>query len=373
MNKDTLIKELPSQSNKASEHTKCRIDNQRHSPLISIIVPVYNVEDFLPKCLDSLINQTYQRLEIVLVNDGSKDNSLDICYKYSEHDSRIKVINQSNQGMSIARNVALKASNGEFILYVDSDDFLSTKSLEILLTQQLQDESDICIVEKTYWYYSENNTKEFRLTENYQKCHLDEILLIDDIHLYSPCTKLYKRSFLENIDFPPGLLHEDVFYWIAILAKQPKISIGFGSVYYYRKNNDFSITRIGNNMRERKVHLAKSFRMGVDFALNNGVSDNFKLCLLNSFFLFCPSPEQFSIEDEQYIIEKLLANTPNYIKSLESKSELVREYRYLFKVIYFDKRLLRINLFPRLRRYVLDFSIKFAGLFTFRFIFGRAV
>lgn len=370
MNKDSLAKKRPSQGN---NNSKNKIDSLKDTPLISIIVPVYNVEEFLPKCLDSLINQTYRHLELILVNDGSKDNSLEICYEYSKSDSRIKVINQSNQGMSVARNVALQASSGEFILYVDSDDFLSTESLEILLTQQLKDKSDICIVEKTYWYYGKNKTKEFRLTENYQKCYLDEILLIDDIHLYSPCTKLYKRSFLENIDFPAGLLHEDVFYWIAILAKQPKISIGFGSVYYYRKNNDFSITRIGNNMRERKVHLAKSFRMGVDFALDNNVSDNFKLCLLNSFFLFCPSPEQFSIEDEQYIIRKLLASTPNYIKSLESKSELVREYQYLFKVIYYDKRLLRINLFPRFRRYVLDFSIKFAGLFTFRFIFGRAV
>ena len=101
--------------------------------LISIIVPVYNVSEYLPRCLDSLINQTYKNIEIILVNDGSTDNSLEICKKYAEKDLRIKVIDKENGGISSARNTGIAEASGEWIGFVDSDDYIEPCTYEIFL------------------------------------------------------------------------------------------------------------------------------------------------------------------------------------------------------------------------------------------------
>ena len=101
--------------------------------MISVIVPVYNVEKYLEECLDSIQNQTFSNIEIILVNDGSSDNSKEICKKYCEQDNRFKLINQTNQGQSVARNTGVAASKGEFIAFVDSDDIIRQDYLEVLM------------------------------------------------------------------------------------------------------------------------------------------------------------------------------------------------------------------------------------------------
>ncbi len=340
--------------------------------LVSIIVPVYNVEKFLEQCLQSLINQSYQKLDIILINDGSTDRSLSICQKYAMQDDRIKLFDQANKGASVARNIGLENARGDYILYVDSDDFIVSDTVEILLQSISREDSDICIFEKLYWYYDEKNKKTFELTRNYQHFSKPEVLLVDDIHLFSPCTKMYKKSLLEGIDFPEQLLHEDVFHWIAVLAKQPKISLAVGSSYYYRKTNQQSVTKIGNNMITRKKHLAQSFRLGVEFAEENQVNDDFKLALLYAFCLFFPSPSPHSLEDEKYIVEQLTANVAAYKKLPPSRASLIEEYRHTFRWFYLDNRKLRVNLLPKLRRSILQFSIELGGFFEFTCILGRA-
>ena len=104
-------------------------------PLISVIVPVYNVEEYLPKCLESIINQTYKNLEIILVDDGSTDNSGIICEDYAEKDKRIKVVHQTNLGISAARNAGLDLCSGDYITFVDSDDYIECDEIEVLVDQ----------------------------------------------------------------------------------------------------------------------------------------------------------------------------------------------------------------------------------------------
>ena len=101
-------------------------------PLISIIVPIYRVEEYLDKCLSSIINQTYKNLEIILVNDGSDDNSIKIAKKYAKKDERIKIIEEDNKGLSCARNTGINASTGKYITFVDSDDFIEENYIEVL-------------------------------------------------------------------------------------------------------------------------------------------------------------------------------------------------------------------------------------------------
>ena len=118
--------------------------------LISIVVPVYNVEEYLSRCLDSIINQTYKNIEIICVNDGSTDNSLKILTTYSELDYRIKIISQENQGLSEARNIGIKNSSGEYIGFIDSDDSIDEKYFEVLYNNLIIHDADISCAKTRY-------------------------------------------------------------------------------------------------------------------------------------------------------------------------------------------------------------------------------
>ena len=130
-------------------------------PLISVIVPVYNVEQYLRQCIDSILNQTYQEIEVLLINDGSTDASDEICREYAERDSRIRYFVKENGGLSDARNYALDRAEGEYVTFVDSDDFLMEQALEKLYATSLLGESDLvvgffCYFEKPYFQLSLN-------------------------------------------------------------------------------------------------------------------------------------------------------------------------------------------------------------------------
>ena len=122
-----------------------------NQPLLSVIIPVYKVEKYLRRCLDSIVNQTYKNLEIILVDDGSPDNSGKICDEYAQNDKRIKVIHQKNKGQGAARNTGIIAANGELITFVDSDDWIENNTYEIMVSKLLQYELDIikCAIVET--------------------------------------------------------------------------------------------------------------------------------------------------------------------------------------------------------------------------------
>lgn len=120
--------------------------------LISVIVPVYNVEKYLPKCLESIINQTYKNLEIILVDDGSTDNSAKICNEYAKNDNRIKVYYKANGGQGSARNYGMKIAKGEFVTFIDSDDYIAEDLCEYLLKFLKQNQLDVAMIQDCYIY-----------------------------------------------------------------------------------------------------------------------------------------------------------------------------------------------------------------------------
>ena len=120
--------------------------------LISVIIPVYNTADYLPRCLDSILNNTYRNLEVICINDGSRDNSLEILNAYSEKDSHVRVINQENGGISAARNNAMDLASGEYIAFVDSDDWVHSHYFEVLLNGLLLHRADIAVCRETEVY-----------------------------------------------------------------------------------------------------------------------------------------------------------------------------------------------------------------------------
>lgn len=204
--------------------------------MISVIVPVYNVEAYLEECLDSVKNQTYTDIEVILVNDGSKDNSQAICELYCEQDSRFHLINQENQGQSAARNHGVKASIGELITFVDSDDVLSIKYQEVLNNYMNE---DIDIVECNYRADRSvfNKLKEAENIQILFEGNSEESVIKSCNYgvSYSPVCKLYRRKLLEDFPFLTGVIYEDIYHGIGVLKFIRKMVRLDYVGYYYRK------------------------------------------------------------------------------------------------------------------------------------------
>lgn len=178
--------------------------------LISVIIPVYMAEKFLHRCVNSVLNQTYQNFEIILINDGSKDKSGMICDEYAKKDKRIKVIHQENQGVSAARNKGLDMARGEWIYFLDSDDYISPKSFELLMCVQKEDDYDIvasghCSVQGKQCIVKSKNWKKLTDFEIIKK----KYFLIEYANFCAG--KLVRKSLWEHIRFPVGVISEDMY------------------------------------------------------------------------------------------------------------------------------------------------------------------
>lgn len=211
--------------------------------MISVIVPVYNVEKYLEECLDSIQNQTYSDIEVILVNDGSLDNSKDICEKYCKEDNRFKLINQANQGQSVARNHGVAASTGEFIAFVDSDDIIRQDYLEVLILYMSE---EVDIVESQFTVHK----KEF-FNENYKEINVifegdsEEAVKAVPKHVLSvnPVTKLYRRSVVEAVPYLEGLIFEDIYSGVGMLKYIRRIIKSDYTGYYYRQHGTSTMHR----------------------------------------------------------------------------------------------------------------------------------
>jgi glycosyltransferase involved in cell wall biosynthesis len=214
-------------------------------PLVSIIIPVYNVADFLSACIDSVICQTYKELEILLINDGSSDNSGNICEDYAKKDHRIKVIHKSNGGLSDARNTGLNIARGEFISFVDSDDIIHKNFIHILLSLLMDSEATIAMCDYAAFSTILPEVTEF---DNSFKLYSGRYMLDN---LYSKkwlpknviaCNKVYKRSVWEELRYPVGVLHEDEYIIHHLFDKADLIAFSSLPLYFYRQR-DTSITK----------------------------------------------------------------------------------------------------------------------------------
>lgn len=231
-------------------------------PLISIVVPVYNVEKYLNKCINSLVNQSYKNLELILVNDGSKDKSGNICDEWKSKDNRIKVIHKENGGLSSARNVGMDCANGDFISFVDSDDWVDKKFIECLYNQLEINHADIaaCTIVKSYKNYDELqpiNQKKVRFTKEEA---LDTLLSGRDFCAVA-WNKLYKKNIIGNVRFPVGKIHEDEFFSYRVIANANILVLVPDAKYFYRQ-------RSGSIMQEWSIaHLdvLEAFKERMDF------------------------------------------------------------------------------------------------------------
>lgn len=221
------------------------------SPLISVIVPVYNVEQYLEECVDSIIEQTYKNLEIILVDDGSLDRCPEICESYKDKDNRIVVIHQENQGLSAARNSGILAAKGEFIAFVDSDDYINRHTYEKMIKAQQEYEADIvaCGVK----VFNDGEKPEEKVTSDVSIYSVSEVLktyLYDDSNIsVIACNKLYRRKAFDNVLFEKGRLFEDFIPITKIIISSSKIVSVDSELYYYRHREN-SINTANFNVKK---------------------------------------------------------------------------------------------------------------------------
>ena len=202
---------------------------------ISIIIPVYNVEKYLSSCVESLLSQTIsENLEIILVNDGSTDNSGNICDEYAKKDKRIKVFHQQNQGVCAARNKGMEMASGEFLTFVDADDYMPHDAIEALYKDITENNADMAIG-KMASDIDKNTYSNILTVWKDEECLING--LQDHPALYGCCNKLYKMELVKDIRFEVGRkVHEDGYFVFLTLIKLPVVTVRDKHTYTYRYN-----------------------------------------------------------------------------------------------------------------------------------------
>lgn len=204
-----------------------------HTPLISVIVPVYKVEPYLDRCVQSIVDQTYTNLEIILVDDGSPDNCPAMCDAWAAKDSRIRVIHKANGGLSDARNAGMAIAKGEYIGFVDSDDWISEDYIDYLYRAVVERNADISACDIRIVYEMSSAEHSAFNCERYTAEQALDTLTRGETFRAVAWNKLYRRDLLEGERFPVGRYHEDEFFTYRILAKAERLSYVDCGLYFY--------------------------------------------------------------------------------------------------------------------------------------------
>lgn len=284
--------------------------------LVSIIVPVYNVEKYIKDCVDSILRQTYTQLEVILVDDGSPDSSGKICDEYAILDSRVVVIHKSNGGLSDARNVGLERAKGDYIMFVDSDDFwVDIYQLEHLIKEVKKLSLCDFIGFNCYYYYSKGNeyipwpTYTNRIVNVSDKDDLIAELIQIGLFPMSACLKIIKRTFLvENkIQFIKGIVCEDIPWFIEVLYYSRNFRVVNQYMYAYRQSVQGSISK--SFTKKSFIDLFNIMKKQTSFIQNSDFSFKAKSALLSFMaYEFCILLGYINVMDKNFrieIIEKL--------------------------------------------------------------------
>ena len=259
-------------------------------PAISIIIPVYNVEKYLRRCLDSVLNQTFSDWEAICVNDGSPDNSDKILAEYAARDKRFKIVNKTNGGLSDARNAGMKVATGKYIMYLDSDDFIHPQTMELAHAMAVRDNSDIvsftydrryrpALMIRHFLHMNTDNVVPSRMRKKYDVTRI-KTLVTDDVYRYAtekthnmfnPKRKwlikhcqvwknMYRRELIADIPFIKGILFEDFPWWSVVMLKNPRVTIMPLPLYFYIPNFK------GIVLAAKQLRIMQSLATGVEVA-----------------------------------------------------------------------------------------------------------
>ena len=305
---------------------------------VSIIIPVYNVKKYLPRCLDSIVNQTYRDLEIICVNDGSNDGSIEVLNEYLNKDARFKVIDKENGGPSSARNAGLKAATSNYVMFVDSDDEIHTDMIEVLMKQMQDNKADIsmCDTVEVYEYDKLNKEQYFNEKEN--------IVALDDntnimksffefgIVNISPCAKLFKKEVLNGIYFNEDITNnEDRLFLYFVYLRANKVVHTNKKMYYYIKRNN-SLSNNNNKFHNKFLDILKVSQIIEKHVKENNIG-HLKFCeyhnylsTLNLYRMLVKSSNKREFKLKGKDMRKYLIN--NY-KVVKGKLQIKRKFEIL--------------------------------------------
>lgn len=303
------------------------------NPLITIIVPVYNKEKYVKKCVDSILAQTYTNLEVLLIDDGSTDNSGIICDEYAIADKRVKVVHKTNNGLSSARNAGLDIATGEFVTLVDSDDYIHKLMIEMLYEELAANNADISMCNRSRISIDDaplqdenNDYKKYLFTgvEATGKIYEDAIFV-------SACYKLYRIKLFENIRYPLNIIYEDEYLTPRILYNCTRVVFVDKVLYFYVMTQE-SITRGGFSRKNLdKIFVLKS-RM--EFFKSKNLERYFTLDQARLFYsyvtLYCQLTENGGESEEK---EKIKYELLNNMKLFLNNQEISGGQKVLLKFI----------------------------------------
>lgn len=289
------------------------MNNTDTLPLISIIVPVYNVKEYLEKCLDSICSQTYKNLEIIVVDDGSTDGSGEICDSYAQSDTRIKVFHQPNAGQSAARNKALGMAQGELLGFVDSDDWIEKDMYEFLYRLMVESDADISVC--SHYVETGTKTKVRHSSGTFTAFSRDEAiraLVVDKRIRNYMWDKLFKRQLFDGISFPENRVFEDIAVSYLIFHKAGLVVMQDSPKYHYLKREG-STTQGKLYNPDKEYQLFLTVYQQVKFVVENGIWDKAPryvhergIHLIDHMMMIPPSP---SIDA---IVKDVLAKMQEY-------------------------------------------------------------
>ena len=250
--------------------------------LISIIVPIYNVEKYLRQCLDSIQNQTYQNFECLLINDGSPDNSADICREYVEKDSRFRYFEKENGGLSDARNHGIRQSKGSYLTFVDSDDWLENDALQLLYGALEKENADIsigrynCYDESRYQYlfYDSNPDDSLEVIEGKEIIDREGIEEMQTGNWTVAYLKLFKRELLENLPFPLGKIAEDTYWTWKVFLRASSVVYLNSYIYWYRVGLPDTLSNIWSEKRMYDEIEAREEKLAILASLNYDLTNH---------------------------------------------------------------------------------------------------
>lgn len=226
--------------------------------LISVIVPVYKVESYLNRCIESIVSQTYNNLEIILVDDGSPDNCPVICEDWRKRDHRIRVVHKKNGGLSDARNAGMKVASGDYIGFVDSDDWIAPKMYEKLLEAINRDGSDIAACSVKMVWQDDKPDRMLTQSTNRVMSRLEaQLALLEEAELKQPVWyKLYRKEIIQKIPFEKGKYHEDVFWSYQAVGNANKVSvIDYVGYFYWQRTGSI----MGENYSLRRLDAMEAY------------------------------------------------------------------------------------------------------------------
>lgn len=301
--------------------------------LISIIVPVYNVEKYLEECVKSIINQTYHNIEILLIDDGSKDSSGSLCDQLALLDKRIRVFHRDNFGLSSTRNFGIEFSKGKYISFIDSDDIIANDFIEFLYNNMLEHNVKISSCSFIHYYddHSVNSVMVKNVDIKYDRLDALKFLNVMGYFNASCCNKLFLKELFDDIKFPVGLVSEDLFIIYRLIDKANGLYFASSEKYFYRQ-------RIGSITKNVKINynVIDASLEQIEYLRTKGYTEILPFAYQTLFFAYLGVYNVLLCRNEtaekKKIYNKLLELKGKFSKEFISRSRKIQIFLFYFNI-----------------------------------------